>query len=134
LLQFSATVLSAKISLIEITIGSALTLKLFAEPVPLNLTTPNAGALLASQPLPAGWLAAAASAGTKKSGTLPGAYWAEGTVTSFRIEDAGGVVHVQGTMTQTNCPGDMTANTVAATPGGGYLIDNFFIRGAVNFQ
>lgn len=97
-LQYSQTVLNARLDQVQTTTGSAPLLKIYTGAVPTNCATAATGTLLASFALPASWMNAASAGVKTKAGTWSGTGSAAGTAGYCRITDSTGTtVHVQGT-------------------------------------
>lgn len=97
--QYSVPVNNARLDQVEVIIGTAARLRLFAGTAPANCAAADSGTLLADIALPSDWMAAAASASKAKTGTWSGtaSAGAGATPTHFRITNsAGTVVGMQG--------------------------------------
>lgn len=130
-LQYSATVLNAKLDQIETTISTAPLLKFYTGSMPVNCATAASGTNLASQALPSDWLAAASAGAKSKAGTWSGTFSAAGTVGYFRIYDSAGTnCHIQGTVTITGSGGDMTMDNTSAASAQAFTVNSFTLTSA----
>lgn len=96
-MQYSTAVRNAKLDVVESTISTTPTLKIFSGAVPANCAASDPSGLLVSIALPSDWMAAASSGAKAKSGTWSGTASGAGTAVSWRIYDtAGPTCHIQG--------------------------------------
>ena len=125
--QFSTATRNAALDAIESAIGSTATLEIRSGAVPANCAAADAGTALATITLPADWLAAASNGSKTFLGT-----WTDtsadagGTAGHFRVK-AGGVCHIQGTVTLTGAGGDMTLDNTNIAAGQQVTITSFTI-------
>ena len=98
-LQFSTTVLNARLDAMETAIGAAPQLRLYSGAVPANCAAAEVGTLIASISLPSDWMNNAASGVKTLLGSWSGACSTAGTIGHFRIYDSTGTTcHAQGTV------------------------------------
>jgi hypothetical protein len=130
-LQYSQTVLNAKLDQIETTISTAPLLKFYTGAEPATCATAASGTNLASQALPSDWLANASAGAKAKAGTWTGTFSAAGTVGYFRIYDSTGTTcHVQGSVTATGGGGDMTMDNPVAASAQAWTVNTFTLTSA----
>jgi hypothetical protein len=124
--DFDNTTLNAALDAIEVSIGTAPTLRIRSGAKPATPGTADAGVVIAAIVLPSDWLAGASGAVKSKSGT-----WTDssadnaGTAGHFRIYDSGGTCRVQGTITATGGGGDMELDNTVLTAGQEFQVTNF---------
>lgn len=129
-LQYSASVVNAKLDQIESTISTAPKLRLCTGTVPATCATAQSGTQLIEITLPSDWMAAASGGAKAKSGTWSGTASAAGTAGYFRILDSAGTTcHVQGTVTATGGGGDMTLDNAVLANGQTVTINTFTVTG-----
>lgn len=117
MIQFSVAVRNARLQAIIDTIGPSPVLRIRTGAKPATCALPNFGTVLAEMTLPAVWATVAAGVLTK-SGTWADVYANNtGIGGHFRIYDAVGTCHLQGTYNLTGQTGDMTGSTVAFNAG-----------------
>lgn len=126
-LQFSDAVRNARCNAIPATIGASPTLKIFTGAPPANCAAAYTGTPLDTIALPSTWMGAAASGSIAMSGTWTGTASAAGTAGYFRMYDAGGVCHTQGTITAAGGGGDMIASTVTVNNGDTQTVTQYTI-------
>lgn len=126
-IQFSTAVRNGEANAINTAIGASPTLKIWTAAAPATCATADSGTQLAHIALPATWLGAAANGAIAGSG-LP---WTEnaadaaGTAGYFRIYDAGGTCHMQGSVTATGGGGDMTVSNTSFAAGQEFSVTGF---------
>lgn len=126
-MQYSTAVRNAKLDAIEVTIGASPVLKIFTGAKPATPATADSGTVLSTVTLPSDWMAAASAGSKVKSGTWQDAAAdATGTAGYFRIYDAGGACHVQGTCGLTGT--DMIMDSVQFTAGQQFTVVTFTIN------
>lgn len=125
--QFSTTVRNARADAVETAIGASPKLRIYSGAPPANPAAAPTGTQLAEIPLPADWMAAAASGVKAMSGT-----WqdnsADGTGTAgyYRILDnAGTTCHVQGNVTATGGGGAMEVDNTSFATGQQFTVTGF---------
>lgn len=131
-LQFSTTVRNARLDTIESTISTSPILEIRTGAPPANCATADSGTLLASLALPSDWMGAASSGTKAKSGTWQDAS-ADGTGIAghFRIKNnAGSVVHMQGTCGALSSGADMELDNTNLSAGQTFTVDTFIITEA----
>jgi hypothetical protein len=111
-IQLSDAVRNARAAAFEATIGAAPRLQLRTGAQPANCAAAAIGTLLAEIILPSDWLTAPLAGSVSLSGTASIPAVATGTIAHYRVVDAGGVCHEQGSVTLTGGGGDMTADAV----------------------
>lgn len=79
-------------------IGPTPLLRLFGGAEPGNCAAPDPTSLLVEITLPQNWITKASDGAATKQGIWTGVALADGTPECFRIYDAGGVCHLQGSM------------------------------------
>ena len=94
-LQYGLDLASAQMQAILTVIGAAPVLELRTGPAPLSCFAADAGKLIAALQLPQEW--ATVEAGALHGGEWHGAAVGAGKVTHFRLKDAAGQCHIQGT-------------------------------------
>lgn len=130
-LQYSQSVLNAKLDAIQATIGTAPLLKFYTGSMPASCATAASGTLLGSTALPSTWLASASAGAKAKAGTWTGTFSAAGTVGYFRITDSAGTTcHIQGTVTATGGGGDMTMDNVVVANTQAWTDNTFTLTSA----
>lgn len=98
-LQYSVSLRTAQVGVIESTIGTAPKLQLRTGSPPANCAAADSGTLIVEIDLPSDWLAAASAGAVAKEGAWSGTAEDDGTVAHFRIKDsAGTTTHMQGTV------------------------------------
>jgi len=108
-IQLDATTRNAILDAIETSIGASPTLKLRTGAQPASTATADSGTVLATLPLPADWMAAAASGSKALLGTwADSAADASGTAGHFRVYDSAGTCRMQGSVTITGGGGNLT--------------------------
>lgn len=112
-MQFSTPVRNARLDAIESAVGASPYLCFYTGSAPVGTTSAYTGTVVAEFVIPADWMAAASGGSKVKAGSWLGVASGAGTVGYFRIKDAAGVVHVQGTCTITGGSGDMTLDSVS---------------------
>lgn len=113
-LQYSTPVRNARLDVVESAIGASPVLQLRTGAPPANCAAAASGSLLASDNLPADWLAAAANGVKEKLGTWQLIATAQGDIGHFRILDATGTTcHIQGRVTVDGGDGEMAADDVS---------------------
>lgn len=117
-LQYGTAVRTARLDVVESTIGVSALLQMFTGAAPANCGTADSGTKLIEITLPSDWMANA-SGGTKaKSGTWSGTVIAAGTAGYFRIKDSTGTTcGIQGTVTATGGGGDLTLDNAVLAIG-----------------
>ena len=118
--QLSVALRNARLDVIEATIGASAVVKLRSGSAPANCAAGDSGAVLAIFALGSDW-ASPAAAGSKSFSNTPiqdTAADASGAVGHFRLYDADGVCHMQGTVTATGGGGDMEIDNTTITSGG----------------
>lgn len=117
MIQFSLTVRNARLQAVINTIGPSPVLRIRTGAKPTTCALPDFGTILAEMTLPVAWATVAAGVLTK-AGTWQDVYANNtGIGAHFRIYDAGGTCHIQGTYNLTGQTGDMTGSTVAFNAG-----------------
>lgn len=125
--QYSVSLRTARLDLVESHIGSAAIMELRTGAQPANCAAAPSGTLLAQASLPSDWMAAA-SAGTKaKTGTWSLTGLNAGDIGHFRIYESGSpsVCHMQGSVTATGGGGDMTVDNVTVAAGQAITVNTF---------
>jgi hypothetical protein len=129
--QFSASLRDARLNAISRTIGAAPTLKFYSAPEPLTCDHSDvADALLATMQLPHKWLADAKAGIVSKLGDWETTADDVGRIMSFRICDAHGKCHLQGSVSVAGAGGDMTVNDTIVVPKQKIVVEQFAIIGA----
>lgn len=124
-MQYSVAVRTARLDIVETTIGTAPTLEVRSGPPPANCAAADTGVVLATVSLPSDWMLAASGGSKSKSGT-----WqdlsadAAGAAGHFRIKQAG-ICHIQGTCTITGGGGDMVLDNTNFAIGQVFTVVNF---------
>lgn len=127
-IQYSDTVLNAKLDTIESTIGTAPKLQIFTGSMPANCGTADSGTKLVDTALPSDWMANAATHAKAKAGTWTLTGIANGTAGYFRIYDSTGTTcHMQGTITATGGGGDLTLDNTSIASAQVVTINTFTI-------
>jgi hypothetical protein len=128
-LQYSTSVINARLDQIESTIGTTPILKIRTGGAPANCAAADTGTVLATLTLPSDWMAAASSGAKAKSGT-----WQDtsadntGTAAHWRLYDSGGsTCHMQGTFGTSAT--DMIGDSTSFTAGQSFTISTFTITG-----
>ncbi|ARS29075.1 hypothetical protein [Sphingomonas sp. KC8] len=126
-LQLSVAVRNALLDAMETAVGASPVLKVRTGAAPANCAAADAGTLLATLPLPADWMAAAAAGSKAKSGTWEDTSAdAAGTAAHFRVyANDGTTCHYQGTVTITGGGGDMIVDNVSFAVGQAFSITAF---------
>lgn len=125
-LQQSVAVRNARLNAVEAAIGASPVLKLRTGAVPASCAAADSGTVVATINLPADWLQDAVNGSKPKSGTWEDASAdATGIVGHFRIYDAGGVCHLQGTVTTIGGGGDMTVDNTNAQATQDIIVNTF---------
>jgi hypothetical protein len=126
-IKISVAVRNAMLDVIESTISTSAVLKIRSGAVPAEITTADAGDVLASLTLPSDWMAAA-DAGVKGMAET----WEDasadkaGTAAHFRLYASDGTTqHMQGTVTATGGGGDMTVDNVSLAAGQKFTVTKF---------
>ena len=128
-IQLSVAARNARLDAIETVIGTAPTLRIRSGAPPANTAAARTGTILATIVLPSDWLANAAN-GSK---AIAGGPWQDasadnaGTAGHFEI-DAGGTVHMQGTVTATGGGGDMELNNTVFAAGQPFSVTGFTLN------
>lgn len=127
-LQYSATLVNAKLDSIETTLGTFPHLKIRTGPAPATVATADSGTVLANVGLPSDWMGAA-SAGVKSLiGTwIDTSADASGTAQHFRLYTNAQVAHCQGTANVTGFSPDMVLDSNNFTAGQSFNITAFAI-------
>ncbi|PZR00780.1 MAG: hypothetical protein DI533_09700 [Cereibacter sphaeroides] len=125
--QFSTAARNAALDAIEAAAGGSPVLTLRSGPPPADCAAADAGAVLATIPCPADWLASAASGAKVMLGVWQDtAADATGAAGHFRLKQ-GSLCHIQGLITVTGGGGDMTLSNVEITAGQQVTITGFSI-------
>jgi hypothetical protein len=115
--QYSVTVRNAMIDAIESTIGASPTMELRTGAPPATCATADSGTVLATLPLPADWMGAAAAGAKALAGSWQDAAAdATGTFGHFRIKQ-GATTHWQGTVSGPGGGGDIVMDSATVTLG-----------------
>jgi hypothetical protein len=110
----SDTLRTARVAVIEATISTPATLQILSGTPPATIIAATSGTLLAEMTLPVDWLSASSVPGVVELLNGP---WEElstpasGTATYYRVFDAGGTAHIQGTVSAVGGGGDMQLNS-----------------------
>ncbi len=102
----------------ETLIGPSPSLKIRTGSAPADGDAADSGTVLATLPLPADWMAAAALGVKAKSGT-----WSDtsadtsGTAAHYGLYTSGGTRYEQGSVTATSNGGDLTLDTITIVAG-----------------
>jgi len=108
-IQLDTTTRNAIVDAIEASIGASPTLKLRTGAQPASTATADSGTVLATLPLPADWMSAAADGAKALLGTWADASAdASGTAGHFRVYDSAGTCRMQGSATITGGGGNLT--------------------------
>jgi hypothetical protein len=108
-IQLDTTTRNAILDAIEASIGASPTLKLRTGAQPASTATADSGTVLATLPLPADWMSAAADGAKALLGTWADASAdASGTAGHFRVYDSAGTCRMQGSATITGGGGNLT--------------------------
>lgn len=128
-LQYSVSVINARLDVIESTIGTSPILKVRTGSVPANCAASDTGTVLATVTLPSDWMAAASGGSKALSGTWQDASADNtGTAGHFRIYDSGGsTCHIQGTVGTSGT--DMVVDSTSFTAGQSFTVTGFTITG-----
>lgn len=126
-IKFSAAVRNAMLDAIETAIGAGAIMKIRTGAPPANVAAADSGTVLATLPLPADWMAAAAGGVKAMAGTWQDASAdAAGTAAHYRIYAADGTTpHLQGTVTATGGGGDMELDNVVLAAGQAFSITSY---------
>lgn len=126
-LQFSEAVRNAMLDQIEATIGASAVMKIFSGSAPASCAAADSGTVLATLPLPADYLAAAASGQKALSGTWEDTSAdANGTAGHFRIYDNGETTcHMQGTVAASGA--DLNVSNTSFAAGQPFNVTSFTI-------
>ena len=105
-LQYSTSVINARLDQVETTIGTAPVMELRSGAPPANCAAVSTGTLLARDALPSDWMAAAAAGAKAKSGTWTLTGLGTGVLGHFRIFESSSpdTCHLQGTVGPTGSP------------------------------
>lgn len=127
-LQFSVSVRNSRLDAVETVVGVSAILKIRSGSVPASCAAADSGTVLATLPLPADWMGAAASGSKSMSGTWQDPVAdASGTAAHFRIYDSGGTVcGIQGTCGTSAA--DMILDSVTFTAGQLFTITSFVLQ------
>lgn len=130
-MQYSVRVRNAQLDALEETIGASPVLVLRTGPAPTSASDPDAGVELSRMQLPLDWLDMALDGAKPKLGTWedPSAV-GKGLAEHFRVYDAGGVCHIQGTVSDPTGTGDLKLDNNNIGPTQRVVIDYFTIRAA----
>lgn len=132
-LQYSVSVINARLDAIETTAGSNAVLKVYdlTAGAPANCAAAITATILATCQLPSDWMGNAATGAKAKAGT-----WEDtsadnaGTADFFRIFASDGTTcHIQGTVTATGGGGDMTVDNAVFAAGQSFNVATFSITG-----
>lgn len=128
-IQLSVAVRNARLNAITSTVGASPFLNLYSGPAPASCAAAATGTLLAALTLPVTW-EAAASGGTEQEANGPwtGTAVAAGTVGYFRLCDAQGNAHIQGTVGQGT--GDLSFDNASVTVNQTININTFSLTDA----
>lgn len=110
---------TARVGVIQTTVGGSGTLKIFSGGEPANCAAADPTGLLATIVLPATFLSSSAGV-TTLAGTWSVAASATGTGASFRIYDGSAVCHYQGNVTT-----DLVLNNLSITSGQTVTVTQF---------
>lgn len=125
-IQLSVRARNARLDAIEQTIGAGPTMRIRSGPPPASTTAGRAGTVLATIPLPADWMLAAANGSKGKSGSWQDAAAdAAGTAGHFEIEAADATIDMQGTVTGTGGGGDLEVNNTSFAVGQPFEVTGF---------
>lgn len=126
-IQLSTAVRNALLDSIETAVGQSPILKIRTGAAPASPSAADTGTVLATVPLPADWMAAAAGGSKAKLGTWgDDAADASGTAGHYRIYAADGTTcHLQGTVTGTGGGGDMTVDNTNFATGQKFNVDSY---------
>lgn len=118
-MQFSNSLRSAIVDVIESHIGASAILKVFSGTKPASVSDADAGTKLFEIECPADWMAAASAGVKQKAGTweVEGAD-ADGTASYFRVYSSDGTTcHMQGSCTLMAGAGPMKLSTLTIVTG-----------------
>ncbi len=128
-LQFSTTLRNGWLDYIETLLGPGALIRLYDGTPPANVAAAITGTMLIQMALAADW-AATASGGAKTLSGTPLVYTvaATGIVTHFRLLTAGGVAHIQGTVTISGGGGDITMDDTIIGAGQSLTVTSLLIN------
>lgn len=128
-LQASVPLRNARLDAVETLIGPSPTLRVRTGAQPSSTAASDSGVTVATIALPADWMLPAAGGSKAKSGTWDDASAdAAGTAGHYRIYDAAGVCHLQGSVTATGGGGDMTLDNVVFAAGQAFSITGYTLN------
>lgn len=129
--QASTTLRNAWLAVTGTTIGPSPVIKIRSGSKPANCAAADNGTVLATIVLPSDWLSAPSGGTASKVGSwIDAAADASGTAMHFRVYDADGDCHLQGTVTATGDGGDMTMPSTTMVEGVPFTIDSFVLTGS----
>lgn len=125
MIQLSVVVRDARLDAIETVIGASPTLVILSGALMVDTATADPGAVLATLPLPATWMNAAASGSKTLLGLWTAAAALTGIADHFRIYDGAAVCHMQGLVTDGSFPGDLALSGINVNAGDAVTITAF---------
>jgi len=127
-MQYSVAVRNAKLNVIEQEIGANASLKLMSGQLPDNCSSRETGFALATLELPPDFLQQASQGQIEKAGSWgPTRGSAPGVPAYFRIYDADGICHIQGTVGLTERH-DMQLTKMTIGSDQPFTVERFTIR------
>lgn len=107
-IQLSVAVRNARLNAVETAIGASPYLQIRSGAAPASASSAATGTLLVEIPLPADWMADAASGSKGKAGTWTANAAAAGTAGHFRVVDSTkATCHIQGSVSADDGTGDL---------------------------
>jgi hypothetical protein len=101
----------------EAIVGASPKLQIRTLAQPSNCAAADVGTLLVEVPLPADWLTDPGTGAKALAGVWTAAATAAGTAAHYRIKDAAGATHEQGSVTATGGGGDMVLQNSSIAAG-----------------
>lgn len=129
--QLSAAVRTARVQVIETTIGVSAVMKILTGTMPASCAAADSGTVVATIALPSDWASSSAGVLTKTGTWSDASADATGTAGYYRIYATDGTTcHIQGTVTATGGGGDMTVDNTSFASGQTFTVTGYTLTDA----